>query len=94
VLLMPNTPPEGAAKMARGVLASVCQTRVGQGHLTVLLSCSVGVASCVAQAGDTPQDLVQKADQALYMAKTRGRARVMCHGDAVTEPPVPRALTA
>jgi diguanylate cyclase (GGDEF)-like protein len=94
VMLMPNTAPDGAARMAKAVLASVCQTRVNQDNLTVLLSCSVGVASCIAHADDTPQALVQKADQALYMAKTRGRARVVSHGEAVTEPPVPRALTA
>jgi diguanylate cyclase (GGDEF)-like protein len=94
VMLMPNTHAEDAAKLAKEVLMHVCQTRVEQGSVAVLLSCSVGVASCIAQASDTPQALVQKADQALYMAKTRGRARVVRHGDPVTEPPVPRALTA
>jgi diguanylate cyclase (GGDEF)-like protein len=75
VMLMPVTNEEGAARMAEQLLKRVCQTRVGEQH--VALSCSVGVASCVPIQGGSPQSLVQQADQALYLAKTRGRARVV-----------------
>jgi diguanylate cyclase (GGDEF)-like protein len=78
VMLMPLTSEEGAALVAEQILQRVCQTRVGD--QAVALSCSVGVASCVPQPGSMPQTLVQQADQALYLAKSRGRARVETQG--------------
>jgi diguanylate cyclase (GGDEF)-like protein len=78
VMLMPLTSEEGAALVAEQILQRVCQTRVGD--QAVPLSCSVGVASCVPQPGSMPQTLVQQADQALYLAKSRGRARVETQG--------------
>jgi diguanylate cyclase (GGDEF)-like protein len=86
VMLMPVTNEEGAARVAEQLLKRVCQTRVGEQH--VALSCSVGVASCVPNQGGSPQALVQQADQALYLAKTRGRARVVSQSAL---PPAPSA---
>ncbi len=44
------------------------------GH-DVRLTASLGV-SCYPQHGSTPQDLIQKADQAMYSVKERGKDAV------------------
>lgn len=46
-------------------------------HITV----SVGVSQYDAQTDQTPGDLLEKADKALYKAKQAGRNRVMRRSD-------------
>lgn len=46
-------------------------------HVTI----SVGVASMVPQTGDTPDQLIKAADEALYYAKSQGRNRSVSRSD-------------
>ena len=69
VVVMPHTDLHKA-----GMVADRLRERVGQ---TMPFSVSVGVAS--ADAADTPEILFEKADTALYRAKTDGRNRMQCH---------------
>jgi diguanylate cyclase (GGDEF)-like protein len=74
VALMPETNLEGAVALGERLLA-----RVQQRPLTVLdqslaTTLSIGVAS--AEGCNSLEELMAKADQALYRAKKEGRARV------------------
>lgn len=64
---------QSEARMQSVIAAIASQLRqVTDVKPAVLLSC--GVAEC--SAGDTPQSLIGRADQALYEAKRRGKNRV------------------
>ncbi len=75
VLLLPRTPPDEARRVADRLRASVdtppLLTSAGALEVTV----SVGVATRV--PGDrTIQDLIERADRAMYMSKNEGRNRI------------------
>ena len=77
VLILPETPLDGAIVVAEKVRASIAGTTFGGGgeepiHVTV----SIGVA-VFPEHGAKPQTLIRAADQALYEAKDRGRDRVV-----------------
>jgi two-component system cell cycle response regulator len=73
VILLPNTPLEGATLVAerlRSAMEGLEPIAGGPERVTV----SVGVAEHA--RGKTAMELVERADQALYVAKQRGRNRV------------------
>lgn len=70
VALLPGIAPEDAENLAAAVWAIVRTIPFeGVGSVT----CSVGVA--VARPGDSPDELVRRADRAMYEAKIQGRDR-------------------
>lgn len=69
-LILPDTPQNFAVEIAERIRKSVESSNMGKGP--VALSLSAGIASFPEQ-GDTNQDLIQAADQALYAAKRQGR---------------------
>lgn len=72
-----DTPADGAAVLAERLAQSLRETGFAVvGRVTA----SFGVAQAV--VGDSPRDLVDRADRALYQAKQAGRDRVV-----VAEPP-------
>ncbi|MCF7982671.1 MAG: diguanylate cyclase [Pseudomonadales bacterium] len=79
-ILLPNTSTENATVLAERIRASVANitTKVDQG-IKLKMTISIGVASYV--KGDTPDSLLNKADQALYIAKNKGRNQVICHDE-------------
>lgn len=66
-VVLPETELEGALATAEKIRAAVEAFPFPLGRLTV----SIGVAAC--EAGRTDEDLVGRADQALYVAKNAGR---------------------
>ena len=77
-IIMPATRPEIAAQMGEKVRQAVAELNLAHrtskvtGHVTI----SVGVACVIPAPGDSPQKLIDDADQALYEAKALGRNRV------------------
>ena len=70
LLVLPNTSPEGAYNVAerlRGYVAAISD-------LACSVTVSIGVASC--HRDETADDLISRADKALYQAKHQGRNQV------------------
>lgn len=84
--ILPNTTMEGACLVGERLVAAVQGLRIPHEHGVVdgVVSVSVGIASSfdnpsavgAAAHDDSGSALMQRADQALYMAKMHGRARV------------------
>ena len=69
VAILPDTDREGAARAAERLRASVAETPIAGLPVTI----SAGWAHW---AGDTPDDLLARADRSLYQAKDAGRDTV------------------
>ncbi len=77
-LLLPQTGIEGALAVAERYRAAIESTPVALDGRSLTVTVSAGVASFPEQDVTTVDELVQKADEALYRAKDLGRNRV--HG--------------
>ncbi len=70
-VLLPRTNTEEALHIAERLREAMQSARIlSSGSLTI----SIGVSSCTLE--DTPQQLIARADEALYLAKHNGRNRV------------------
>ena len=78
VVVMPDTEASIAEKVAERIRAEIERNpfAVGKDGLTIGLTISVGVSS-VLRKRDTVEDLMKRADLALYEAKSAGRNRVV-----------------
>lgn len=71
VILLPNTDPAGAECVGDKIRRATESTLFDLKGLHIPITISVGVTSM--QSGDTPADLIDKADRAMYCAKAAGR---------------------
>ncbi|MEK7773579.1 MAG: diguanylate cyclase, partial [Deltaproteobacteria bacterium] len=82
VVLLPNTDAGGGAIIAEQMRSNIEAQNIDHAlssvstHVTI----SLGVASVLPDDAATPEDLIAKADGALYKAKAAGRNRCMIHG--------------
>ena len=77
-LIMPNTPPEDALKVAERIREAMMQV-VFPRHPEHKITMSIGLAGAACPPGDlTPEKWLELADQNLYQAKRTGRNRVVC----------------
>lgn len=81
--LLPSTAVGGAAQLAERIRQSVANLAVEAGGNRLSLKVSIGVASLGDHAGSW-DELVNRADRAMYAAKRAGRNRVIV-GDAQPE---------
>ncbi len=85
VVVLPNIDGQGAFSIARRIRKGLkAHAFLGEFGLAVHLSASFGISS-FPDHGRTPQDLIQKADQAMYSVKERGKDAVAVAGSR-TEP--------
>ena len=76
IVLMPETDPLAALGAANRMLEIIAGTpfQIGDGR-TLTRTVSIGVASLHPE-GDSPEALLKRADEALYLAKNSGRNNV------------------
>ena len=87
-IVLPGADRHAAAEIVERIQEALRQA-TGRGE-TATFTASFGIA-CSADS-DNLEDLVQRADGALYMAKDAGRDRLHVDGEAVPEGPTLRAL--
>jgi diguanylate cyclase (GGDEF)-like protein len=75
ILVLPRTGPQEAAAVAERLRSAVERCQVPfRGNVEVRIS--IGVAATTPRRGQNLEDLLERADQALYRAKELGRNRV------------------
>jgi two-component system, cell cycle response regulator len=74
VVALPETTPDGAVAAAESLRTAVGASPIAAGGATLGMTVSIGVA---VWTGEELEDLVARADTALYAAKAAGRDRVM-----------------
>jgi diguanylate cyclase (GGDEF)-like protein len=76
VVVLPDTDAGGAVRSAERIREALrAHGFLKEAGHNVRLTASLGV-SCYPQHGSTPQDLIQKADQAMYSVKEQGKDAV------------------
>lgn len=76
VVLLPSTPPQGAMALAESIRASIERKRIFNpktGEELRRITVSLGAANCL--HGETIEQTLARADEALYRAKANGRNR-------------------
>ncbi len=77
VLVLPGLAPERAEFTAERLRRAVQDLHLAQGDDRLQITVSIGVAGCAAdEAAPSLDELLARADQALYRAKAQGRNRV------------------
>ncbi|HEX6749874.1 MAG TPA: diguanylate cyclase [Longimicrobium sp.] len=77
IVILPNTAEDEAARFAERVRAAVEEHLYRDEANEIRMTCSSGVASFPSDGVGAPEQLLKKADDALYVAKESGRNRVV-----------------
>lgn len=85
VVILPGASIEVARQRAESLRRAVAQIRVPDEQQAIALTISIGVAKLNREASQATDDLLKRADQALYAAKQHGRNRVVVDGVAPFE---------
>ncbi len=75
-LLLPDVPGPGAVALAGRLRRAVAKSSFVVGGAEIALTVSAGVAARVDEGPESLEALIARADEALYLAKDRGRNRV------------------
>ncbi|PSB17237.1 diguanylate cyclase [filamentous cyanobacterium CCP2] len=78
VVLLPNTHTNGAIAVAQTIQRAIQQLKIShaQSKISDTVTLSLGVASLIPTPEQSPDDLIARADAALYDAKSQGRDRI------------------
>lgn len=80
-LLLPDTNRLGAAVLAERIRIAVERERIQVGEHTIAATLSIGLASHAVEQVDSIDQLLNLADQRLYLAKKQGRNRICVSHD-------------
>jgi len=83
VIICPETAKSAARLVAERLRHGIQRLQDAQGK-SLGITASIGVAS-FPEDGDLPDDVLQRADRALYEAKALGKNRVCCWGEFAAE---------
>ena len=75
-IVMPSSDQASAAACAERIRQRVSEASLRDDGLIGLPQLTVSIGAAVIQRGDTPADLIRRADQCLYQAKAEGKDRV------------------
>jgi diguanylate cyclase (GGDEF)-like protein len=78
VVLAPETPKESGRILAEKIREAIEKNKFSVGEISTTVTVSIGVATLPEDARD-PEELIAKADEALYRAKNLGRNRVIVY---------------
>jgi diguanylate cyclase (GGDEF)-like protein len=78
LVVMPGLAREDRGSLMDALRANICSTPFWVGEAELRVTVSIGVAWLEAPT-ELPDDLIRRADAALYEAKAAGRNRVMCN---------------
>lgn len=76
-VLLPNTSKEDAAMIAERIRSAIEKDKIDIGELELQITASLGVASYPAEGINNINDLLKRADEALYEAKESSRNAVV-----------------
>lgn len=77
-ILLPVTGRAGAMEAAERIRNTLRDSTIDVNGHSIPITASVGVASLDKAEGDQPEQLIEQADHALYLAKAAGRDRIEC----------------
>ncbi len=79
IVLLENTNPQDCLQAAEKLREHIAIRRFSTDNTELYCTVSLGVASLTPNRILSPQDLIKRADMALYKAKGSGRNRVACY---------------
>lgn len=78
IILLPDTELEGAAAVAQTLCEAMARRPLRIAEHQIPITLSIGVAAVRPADEGTSEQLLKRADSALYRAKQKGRNRVVC----------------
>jgi two-component system cell cycle response regulator len=79
--ILSNTNMQGALNVASAIQKAIAKLAIPHDNSDVsdLVTLSIGIASLIPTLERSPEDLISRADQAMYEAKNRGRNRAIAY---------------
>ncbi|MGC2519412.1 MAG: diguanylate cyclase [Burkholderiales bacterium] len=81
-MILPGTALEGAVEVAKSVARLIAQLAIPHPHSDIgpSVTLSQGIVSLIPDHETLPEQLIERADRALYQAKQQGRSRYVAFG--------------
>lgn len=80
-IVLPETDIHAAQGIAQGIQEHVAQAKIPHAYSAIhsVVTVSLGIATFHPNDTSSPDDLINHADRALYMAKSQGRNQAICY---------------